>query len=877
MRWTRKGSALRGMSTRDRRARVLLLPSLQMSQRARHVSLMTGKRARRGPHLLGQNGSPTREAAGHGRSSRARADVLASPRKLFEAKSWTLSPLGKKFTGKPKSVCAEPEEVVEEEKQQDKQEEEQVRQQEQKPEKEEEQEQEQEEQEQDVAQRLPSRISHPVEIVFGLESAFPFPLPVSPELRRDGAASWSEEDRKSSDSGKAEGPEGQQEESFHEVSLEDTMAAAARAMNILDLHILRSHRQRHQVEGMSPSDRGWEEGGEGSRVEGILERGTGGAAGEHQDDQEDWEEKEREGREEEEDEEIEESFSAAGQDELRVHEEGYDGGNSSNEEENSSGGDEFEHVSKREALWTDCNLEELKELDERSWEIVSSLRQIPVATLQVEAEQRLSGPVRSSSSRGQKSVMLHVLNCTTLTLSLQRYGGEQTRWAILPPPEILPGEEIVMASESLGGLLSSPSAEVAYGLVDGGRGGGGGAGGRRGGGGEGSFGSVEFYMRWDFSISGRVLFSSSASPGWHVEREYLNGNSGSHATSRFFLLRTPCPPRFIALQESFRMGHKQQRKEPSSPPRQPPLNLLLLDCDLHAGLRCTRERTRHIISWLHRCSFPLSGLEKEGNLDLLVLLGVHAEAARLELLKSFSTPLGLAHVVAEVGCRSLGLTGDSGILLASKFPVLSHRFSSFPAHDGCSHPALNLPKGNYGGLLAVLLDFSRRRAGDKVVVFVSTVPNQEVVWKAMRKAMLSFLSSCKLPTSTVAALLVGKFEGVPFLSKGMDVRERTGGEADAGKNHLFLPVMELRDLLMDPKPSEEGGRGLQTFGGLGEAVTRSLAVGEEGGGGRANLTSLPRNVQQCKVSKDMGPNVQLAGCTCCREEVASPSSILASG
>ncbi|EKX53047.1 hypothetical protein GUITHDRAFT_101492 [Guillardia theta CCMP2712] len=661
----------------------------------------------------------------------------------------------------------------------------------------------------------------------GLGTASPagHPTQLSPaRSREDGAASRKEEDEQVSEP--EEGASTHQQDSFNEISEEEIMAAAARAMNILDLHILRSHRQQRESERKSPSDCIYEEekrGRDGGMLKGDMEGISAKEEEKRQHDEQEGpgdqkgQDQEQEQENEQEQEEEQEEIAADEQEEHQVHEEGYEGGNSSNEDEHSSGGDEFEHVSKREALWTDCNLDELKKLDERSWEIVSSLRQIPVATLQVEAEQRLSGPLRSSSSRGQKSVMLHVLNCTTLSLSLQRYGGEQMRWAILPPPEISPGEEIVMASESLGGLLSSPSAEVAYEVKTG-----------EGGGGEssGGFGSVEFYMRWELSLSGRVVFSSSASPGWHVEREYLNGNSGSHATSRFFLLRTPCPLSFIALQESYRMGHRQ-RKEGSSSLRQHPLNLFQLDCDLHAGLRCTRERTRHIVSWLHRCSFPLSGLEKEGNLDILVLLGVHAEAARLELLKSFSTPLGLAHVVAEVGCRSLGLTGDSGILLASKFPVLSHRFFSFPGHDGCSHPGINLPKGSYGGMLAVLLDLSRRRAGDRLVVFVSTVPNQEAIWKAMRKAMSSFMSACQVPTSTSAALLIGKFEGVPFLSKGLDVREGAEREGElAAQNHLLLPVMELRDLLMDPKPSEErGGGSAKTFGGLGEAVARSLAIG----------------------------------------------------
>lgn len=97
-------------------------------------------------------------------------------------------------------------------------------------------------------------------------------------------------------------------------------------------------------------------------------------------------------------------------------------------------------------------------------------------------------------------------------------------------------------------------------------------------------------------------------------------------------------------------------------------------------------------------------------LDVVALQGVFSDSSRRELLPVLSRDLGLVHVITGVGAKTIGMTTDSGLLIASRFPVLYQKFSAFPAHKRCVHPALNAPKSATGarsdGVLAALLDTS---------------------------------------------------------------------------------------------------------------------------------------------------------------------------
>jgi len=131
-------------------------------------------------------------------------------------------------------------------------------------------------------------------------------------------------------------------------------------------------------------------------------------------------------------------------------------------------------------------------------------------------------------------------------------------------------------------------------------------------------------------------------------------------------------------------------------------------CGLLSALPCTGERARHIVSWLHALSFPRGVTGARGVLDLVVLQGVHTDTARSELIRGISRLLDLRHIVTGVGSRSMGFTMDSGVLIASRYPVLLQKHMAFPSHLGSTHPAIAVPKGKYGGVVAVLLDL---RAG----------------------------------------------------------------------------------------------------------------------------------------------------------------------
>jgi hypothetical protein len=134
-------------------------------------------------------------------------------------------------------------------------------------------------------------------------------------------------------------------------------------------------------------------------------------------------------------------------------------------------------------------------------------------------------------------------------------------------------------------------------------------------------------------------------------------------------------------------------------------------CGLLSALPCTGERARHIVSWLHALSFPRGVTGARGVLDLVLLQGVHTDTARNELIRGISRLLDLRHIVTGVGGRSMGFTLDSGVLIASRYPVLLQKHMAFPSHRGSTHPAIALPKGKYGGVVAVLLDLGADGGG----------------------------------------------------------------------------------------------------------------------------------------------------------------------
>ena len=363
-------------------------------------------------------------------------------------------------------------------------------------------------------------------------------------------------------------------------------------------------------------------------------------------------------------------------------------------------------------------------VDEASREVLRQVARVSVASLEAEAQQRTRGPYRvvGTGARSARSVTVHLFNGTAVQLQAARYGGKACVWPIEPPPSLAPGAEVVLASAAApGGFLGgggSPDAAVAYSasadswsLVAGGRGD---VGGRRGAGSGEMSAAIEFYVSWCCLMGGRVRYRAHASPGWRVEREYLTGNYGPHTATRFVLTRSLPPPRFLpwtarrdpgtcaSAQATGRSGGGGGWPGGGLAVAEPGdggegglgVTIVTLDCGCgtHAALVNTGERARHIVAWLQGLAFPRGVVGGRGLLDLVVLQGVHTEAAQKELVRGLSRALDLGHLVTNVGRHSMGIGTDSGLLVASRFPVKHHRFFGFPSHAGSYHPALAIPK-----------------------------------------------------------------------------------------------------------------------------------------------------------------------------------------
>jgi len=196
----------------------------------------------------------------------------------------------------------------------------------------------------------------------------------------------------------------------------------------------------------------------------------------------------------------------------------------------ASDSEEFVQVERDEGNWVRGTHDAVAALDQSARALVYDLARVSVASLEGEAAQRAHGPYRLPGSRKQaaRSATIYLLNCTGVALSLARFGGKACVWPILPPSSIESGAEVVLASSSLGGLLSggNPDAAVAYTTAP-----------------DSVLGAnaVEFCVWWETALGGRVLYRSWATPGWRVEREYLSGNHGPHSSTRFVLTRSLAP------------------------------------------------------------------------------------------------------------------------------------------------------------------------------------------------------------------------------------------------------------------------------------------------------------------------------------------------
>jgi hypothetical protein len=408
-------------------------------------------------------------------------------------------------------------------------------------------------------------------------------------------------------------------------------------------------------------------------------------------------------------------------------------------------------------------------------------------------------------------------------------------------------------------------------------------------------GAVEFKLSWESRVvSSAVAYAGVASPGWRAEREYLTGAAGRHTATRFVLTRA-LPPRLSAparLAPFWSRVRGSAESPPASPPMaaagaesgasassRPPalgedcqdqgvaaavdrspvvvgsggrVRVLSLDAALDASTnsrfgdaRDSAERARHIAAWLAACSPARSRARGWGGLDVVALQGVLSESSKRELLPVLSQQLGLVHVVTGVGARTMGVTVDAGMLLASRFPVLHQKFSAFPAHPRCAHPAMNPQPGRApgakAGILAALLDTSSQRAGTKLFVFVTTAPDHPAVWRhiyATVRATVAHFAPSERELQLSGAVLLGTFEGMPVTTATW--RHALEPASSAQLQRTFIPRDVFCDRAPAPLPALPGSpaapagsadgadwQDVSTAGATGapSAMSRALAVG----------------------------------------------------
>lgn len=282
------------------------------------------------------------------------------------------------------------------------------------------------------------------------------------------------------------------------------------------------------------------------------------------------------------------------------------------------------------------------------------------------------------------------------------------------------------------------------------------------------------------------------------------------------------------------------------------VHVLSLDAALDASTnsrfgdaRDSAERARHIAAWLAACSPARSRARGWGGLDVVALQGCLSDSSKRELLPVLSQQLGLVHVVTGVGARTMGVTADAGMLLASRFPVLHQKFSAFPAHPRCAHPAMNPQPGRApgakAGILAALLDTSSQRAGTKLFVFVTTAPDHPAVWRhiyATVRATVAHFAPSDRELQLSGAVLLGTFEGMPVTTATW--RHALEPASSAQLQRAFIPRDVFCDRAPAPLPappgsaaapagSADGGhwQDVGTAGATGapSAMSRALAVG----------------------------------------------------
>ncbi|EKX42948.1 hypothetical protein GUITHDRAFT_140815 [Guillardia theta CCMP2712] len=402
---------------------------------------------------------------------------------------------------------------------------------------------------------------------------------------------------------------------------------------------------------------------------------------------------------------------------------------------------EYEHVSSGDASWC-CGADMvLREHDEKLEGVRSVWDSKFVEEMELAEEESVRGPF----SGGHRSLVLYVCNVTSLPLVLAAHETSQRcRWPMQPPAKIDPGKQVCMACETRGSLFTLIDGSVTYkaslesGLSQ----------------------FVSFTVRWQTAVGAWIKYSSSSAQGWGVEREYRKGNQGRHIVTRCFFTRK-FSPMSLGLRD-LTLGGRE-------------LGFVMLDTSLDERIasrfHCTTERTAAISAWLKSL---LEGSHAH-RLHLVILLGVHAQDSKTSLMNTLAGEMGFHHLLSHVGPRSLGITRDSGILVASRHPLLWQSFAPFPKHEGCSHPALALPRGAYGGVASMLVDVTsvgsladshfQLLPGMKLLLSVTSLPAQPLLHSAATSALLEAIKTCSSlgGEGSMGLVLCGKFESYPLL------------------------------------------------------------------------------------------------------------------